>query len=149
MKKLLANATAMGLLALSASCSGGAPSTPPATAGSASTAPSLTTPVASLATAPPELQGAWRATISTGEEATLTLRPKGYSVRRSLGGTGNGWIRVDGNRVVFSSTICELGSGLYEWSIQDETLVFTPLEPRDPCGGRIIFLEGASYTRVE
>ena len=44
---------------------------------------------------------------------------------------------------------CFLGAGAYDWAIADGTLTFTPVEPRDPCGGRIIFLEGAAYTRVE
>ena len=144
----------MMLLAISASCSVASDSTPtsiattsvhPAPSSSAaSTAPSATP----QPTAPPDLQGSWQATISTGEDVTLTLSPYGYTVRRS-GATGTGSIDVDGDRVVFRSPICELGSGAYQWAIDDGALAFTPLEPRDPCAGRIIFLEDAVYTRTD
>jgi hypothetical protein len=96
----------------------------------------------------PELQGTWVATISTGEDVTLELRPGEYTVDRA-GTVGSGSIEVEGDTVVFSSPRCELGSGEYRWSIDGGTLSFTPLEPRDPCANRIIFLEGAAYTRIE
>jgi hypothetical protein len=103
---------------------------------------------APCATAPPELQGLWKATISTGEDVTLELGPSEYTVDRA-GTVGSGSIEGEGDIVVFSSALCELGSGPYRWSIDGETLTFTPLEPRDPCANRIIFLEGAAYTRAE
>jgi hypothetical protein len=98
--------------------------------------------------APDELHGLWQATISTGEAVTLEFRSSGYTVNRA-GTFGSGSISVDGSRIVFASARCELGSGVYEWAIEGETLTFRPLEPRDPCGNRIIFLENAAYTRVE
>jgi hypothetical protein len=79
---------------------------------------------------------------------TLMLSAYGYTVRRGeASGTGN--IEVDGNRIVFTSPRCELGPGAYAWSIEDASLVFTPLEPRDPCANRIIFLEDAVYTLTD
>jgi len=147
------SAAAMVVLVICSSCSA-AESTPAApVTTSARPAPSLSTvsvePAAtSQPTAPPELQASWQATISTGEDVTLMLSAYGYTVRRGeASGIGN--IKVDGNRIVFSSPRCELGSGAYEWSIEDGALVFTPLDPRDPCVNRIIFLEDAIYTRTD
>jgi hypothetical protein len=94
-----------------------------------------------------ELQGLWQATISTGQAVTLELRPTGFIVNRE-GAIGTGAIAVEGERIVFTSR-CELGPGTYRWSIQDATLTFTPIDSGDPCGNRLIFLEGAAYTRVE
>lgn len=116
----------------------------------ASASPPGSTPPAATprATAPTELQGLWQAVISTGEDVTLELRPTAWFVTRS-GAEGNGSIRIDGDRIVFSSSRCELGVGTYTWTIDGGTLTFTPVQPRDPCANRIIFLENASYTRVE
>lgn len=97
---------------------------------------------------PDELRGEWAAIISTGEETTLTLERGTYQVRRGEA-TGTGSIAVDGNVITFRSPRCEAGAGNYEWSIQEDELTFVPLEPRDPCAGRIIFLENATYARVE
>ena len=97
---------------------------------------------------PAELLGAWEAIISTGQEVTLTLGRGTYQVRRGEA-TGAGSIAVDGNVITFRSGQCEAGAGGYEWSIEANELTFVPLEPRDPCSGRIIFLEDATYTRVE
>jgi hypothetical protein len=79
---------------------------------------------------------------------TLELRPSGYTVNRA-GTVGSGSLEVEGDSITFSSARCELGPGEYLWAIDGDTLTFTPVEPRDPCGNRIIFLEGALYTRVE
>lgn len=98
--------------------------------------------------APEELQGTWQATISTGERVILEFRASGYTVNRA-GAVGSGSISVDGDTITFSSARCELGTGSYQWAIEDGTLTFTPLEPRDPCDNRIIFLEDADYTPVE
>ncbi|MEO8510230.1 MAG: hypothetical protein ABI534_03210 [Chloroflexota bacterium] len=95
-----------------------------------------------------ELQGKWEAVISTGEQVTLTLGTGSYQVRRGPA-TGAGSVVVDGNVITFRSTRCELGAGSYEWTIEGDELVFVPMEPRDPCGQRIIFLEDALYTRAE
>lgn len=128
-----------------ASCATGDSPPPSATqAASSAAAASQATP---RPTAPAELQGLWQATISTGEDVTLELRPSGFIVIRS-GARGTGSIRVDGDQIVFASH-CELGPGTYTWEIEGGTLTFTPGEPPDPCGNRIIFLEGAEYTRVE
>jgi hypothetical protein len=135
------------LFALCASCGGvasGSPSTHPSVAVTESP---TATPTPRLS-APMELQGSWEATISTGEHVILTFRPSGYTVNRA-GAQGSGSIDVEGSRITFASARCELGSGSYEWAIEGGTLTFTPLEPRDPCGNRIIFLEDAAYTRVE
>ena len=147
-------AAAVLVIAICASCSAASDGTPTAIAttsaqpassgGRVSTSPSPT----AHPTTPLDLQGSWEATISTGEDVTLTLSPYGFTVRRgSATGTGN--IEVDGDLIVFTSPLCDLGPGAYEWSIQDGALVFTPLEPRDPCPNRIIFLEDAIYTRTD
>jgi len=148
------SAAAMVVLVICSSCSAapeGTPTAPVVT--SARPSPSTSTASGGPAatprpTAPPELQATWQATISTGEDVTLTLSPYGYTVRRGEA-TGIGNIRVEGNRIVFTSPRCELGPGAYEWSIEDGSLMFTPLEPRDPCDNRIIFLEDAIYTRTD
>jgi len=57
-----------------------------------------------------------------------------------------GDVDFDGDRVVFNSPHCERGSGTYRWSIDSGELTFEPLEPLDPCPGRLIFLEGVVYT---
>jgi hypothetical protein len=134
------------LLAACAACSTQLEASTPASAGGSS-APQPTSSPTPRPTAPTELQGLWQATISTGQEVTLELRPTGFIVNRE-GAIGRGAIAVDGDRIVFTSH-CELGPGAYQWSIQGGTLVFVPLDPPDPCGNRLIFLEGAEYTRVE
>ena len=145
---------AMMLIAVAcAACSGGSSASTTATPSVPASEEQSSTAVPSAApsaddSAPDELQGLWEATITTGEDVTLELRASGYTVNRG-GAVGSGSISVDGSQIVFSTTLCQLGKGPYEWSIEGETLTFTPLEPRDPCGNRIIFLEGASYTRVE
>jgi len=73
------------------------------------------------------------------------LSPYGYTVHRTETVVGD--VDFDGDRVVFTSPHCELGSGLYSWSIDSGELTFEPLEPRDPCEGRLIFLEGVVYTK--
>lgn len=119
------------------------PSSPSSAPASESSGPSTTT----QPTTPAELQGSWHATLSTGEEVTLDLSPYGYTVHGVDIVSGN--IDITGDQAVFRSPVCDLGAGIYRWSIEGETLVFTPLEPRDPCAGRIGFLEGATYTRTE
>lgn len=140
---------ALALLMVCAACDADAPPAAPGSAEPSSSAALSVSPTATpRATAPPELQGLWQATISTGEEVTLELRPTAWFVTRS-GAQGNGSIRFDGDRIIFTSARCELGVGTYEWAVEGGTLMFTPVEPRDPCSNRIIFLEGAAYTRVE
>lgn len=97
------------------------------------------------ATTPDELQGSWAATLSTGEKVTLDLSPYGYVVHRTETVVGD--VDFEGDRVVFTSPHCELGPGPYRWSIDSGELTFEPLEPRDPCPGRLIFLDGAVYTK--
>ena len=99
------------------------------------------------ATTPAELQGSWETTISTGEQVTLELSPYGYVVSRGDNPSVAGDVDFDGERVLFSSPHCERGSGLYRWSLDSGELTFEPLEPRDPCPGRLIFLEGVVYTK--
>jgi hypothetical protein len=38
---------------------------------------------------------------------------------------------------------------MYRWSLDGGDLVFAPLAPRDPCGGRIGVLEGQVYRRTD
>lgn len=144
----MAKALALTLLALCAACTTEPAVSPAASATGAESSEPSVSPVPSLAGAPSELLGSWQATISTGEDVVLELRPSGYTVNRG-GAVGSGSIEVDGDSIVFASARCELGPGEYRWSIDGDTLTFTPIEPRDPCGNRIIFLEGATYTRVE
>ncbi|MDQ6682399.1 MAG: hypothetical protein M3Y88_03900 [Chloroflexota bacterium] len=105
-------------------------------------------PASTVAAIPDELLGRWQAVISTGEHVTLTLGRGSYQVRRGAA-TGAGSIAADRNIITFRSPLCDLGPGNYEWTVEGTTLAFVPREPRDPCGGRIIFLKDTTYTRVE
>jgi hypothetical protein len=139
-------------LVLVAGCGSAAPTGGPSHSAGDTAGPSATltgpSPTATpQATTPAELQGSWETTISTGERVTLELGRYGSVVHRGDNPGVAGDVDFDGERVVFSSPHCERGSGLYRWSVNSGELTFEPLEPRDPCPGRIIFLEGVVYTK--
>lgn len=78
----------------------------------------------------------------------MTLDGNQYIVNRGPN-TVPGKISVDGDQIRFFGTErihCD-GEGVYKWSIEDETLTFTALEPLDPCSNRRQVLDGVSFTR--
>lgn len=95
--------------------------------------------------APTELAGRW-ATEINGERWILSLTGTNYTVQ--VGGTsGGGRISVEANQIRFYDSQMGPGDGLYEWTIDGETLTFTELQPSDPVSARD-FLIGVAFTRI-
>ncbi|HKZ19581.1 MAG TPA: hypothetical protein VJQ57_05660 [Acidimicrobiia bacterium] len=79
--------------------------------------------------APPELAGRWVTEVN-GERVMLSFSGTNYAWQ-FVGGQGvGGKISVEGNRIRFYSAPVP-GDGFYEWTIDDDTLTFTELEPAD------------------
>lgn len=149
----------LGLLLLAVACANAAPdpsiTTAPAVATSVatttteaptSTAESTTSTTAAADAAPPEMEGTWRTDLGNGDRVALTLRGTSYQISRG-GNSGTGDISVDGDLIVFSgSSLCD-GVGTYQWSVEGESLTFTPTESGDPCSGRLPVLNGVTYSR--
>ena len=95
--------------------------------------------------APPELAGRW-ATEINGERWILSLTGTNYTVQVA-GTSGGGRISVEGNQIRFYDSPMGPGDGLYEWTIDGETLTFTELQPSDPVSARD-FLMGVTFTRI-
>ncbi len=96
---------------------------------------------------PDELIGDWESRKGT-DAVILTLQASGaYRVKRGVA-RGMGAMAAVGDRQLdfFGGDPCpERGS--YEWTIEGETLTFTPVG-EDECPGRVAVLDGLTYTRV-
>ena len=135
------------LLLASGAC--GAVSTP-------SVAPSQATPTSSPSAAasegvaiPAELVGEWESQKGT-DPVTLTLQESGsYVVMRGVA-TGRGAVTAsaDGTQLDFFGGDPCSGRGSWEWSIEGDTLDFTPVG-EDECPGRTAVLDELIYTRAE
>ncbi len=96
-------------------------------------------------TAPPELAGEWHTAISDADRVTLTLTGNAYHIQRGPN-SGNGGFAVRGDEIRFvRSTICN-GIGVYRWSVDGGSLLFTSIQP-DACPGRADAIDGRTYTR--
>lgn len=137
------------LLVLTAACASAAPDpsvttaqTVPTTAITTTTvAPSTTEEPTTSTTAaadsvPPDLAGRWFSELD-GERLILSLNGTTYAIL--FGTSHDGKVSVDGNQIRFYGGEV-LGDGLYEWTVDGETLTFTALEP-DSSGGRQAALE--------
>lgn len=110
------------------------------------TAAPATTTTAAADAAPPELEGVWQTDLGNGDRVQLNLRGNDYIITRGPN-SGSGDISVDGGLIVFSgSNLCS-GVGTYQWSVEGDSLTFTPTESGDPCSGRRPVLDGVTYTR--
>lgn len=69
------------------------------------------------------------------------LNEGGFSIPAKLSVEGD-QIRIYGGLPIH----CD-GEGIYQWSVEGETLTLTALEPIDPCAQRRGALDGLSYTR--
>ena len=93
--------------------------------------------------APQELEGVWLRDEGNQGVTRLVLRGNSYSFPQAPEG---GRISVDGDLIEFSNgTYCDF-VGTYRWSIQGETLTFTPVEP-DQCLPRQGMLIFGPFTR--
>jgi hypothetical protein len=128
--------------ACSASTQSGAPSLTPAsnsTSAEASEGPAI----------PAELVGEWDSQKGT-DPVTLTLREGGsYIVMRGVA-TGRGAVSAsaDGTQLDFFGGDPCSGRGSWEWSVEGDTLDFTPVG-EDECPGRTAVLDELIYTRAE
>lgn len=138
------------LLVLTAACASAAPDpsvttaqTVPTTAITTTTvAPSTTEEPTTSTTAaadsvPPDLAGRWFSELD-GERLILSLNETTYAISFGNQSPG-GKVSVDGNQIRFYAGRVP-GDGLYEWTVDGETLTFTALEP-DPSSGRQAALE--------
>lgn len=120
-----------------------APATTTLSPNTSASPPSTTARAADAA--PSELAGRW-ATEIDGERWILSLTGTNYTVQ--VGGTsGGGRISVEANQIRFYDSQMGPGDGLYEWTIDGETLTFTELQPSDPVSARD-FLTGVTFTRI-
>ena len=118
-------------------CGGGNATTP--------TAPANPSPPTVLIPAPRVLQAVWVTGLrGSGEQVTLTLSENGYHISRPPS-QASGAISVDGDRIEFSqSTLCA-GTGVYRWSLNGNSLLFTNIS--EPCPGRGEALDGQTYAK--
>jgi hypothetical protein len=137
---------------------GGVPTTSPSSETSAATnappsgtaQPNATPRPTAQFPAPAGLQGTWQAIVDEGDDRlTLKITETGYTITRVVAASpagitlsGSGRVEVDGDEIVFSSSLCD-GDGRYRWSIEGDLLRFTPIAP-DPCPRP---LDGIDYTR--
>lgn len=120
----------------------------------AATTPEVTTTAvtttAAPGAAPPELAGQWETVLDTGDpqmdRVFMSFTGTNYSVSRGPN-SASGAILVEGDRITFSDASACPGIGLYQWSVEGDSLTFTMLDPSDECGGRSPILDGITYTR--
>ena len=96
---------------------------------------------------PDELVGDWESRKGT-DPVILTLEGNGdYRVKRGVA-QGMGAMSAANARQLdfFGGDPCP-DRGSYEWTIEGETLTFTPVG-EDECPGRAAVLDGLTYTRV-
>ncbi len=129
------------LLVASAACS--TPSAPSVTASHST--PSVE--ASERAPIPDELVGDWESQKGT-DPVILTIQASGaYGVKRGVA-RGMGAMAAVNDRQLdfFGGDPCpERGS--YEWTIEGDTLTFTPVG-EDECPGRAAVLDGLTYTRA-
>jgi len=96
---------------------------------------------------PAELVGDWESQKGT-DPVILTLRQNGsYSVKRGVA-RGMGAMRAaNATQLDFYGGDPCPERGSYEWTIEGETLTFTPVG-EDECPGRAAILKGLTYTRA-
>jgi hypothetical protein len=96
------------------------------------------------------MAGQWGTDLDTGDpqmdRVFITFNGTRYSVSRGPN-SSSGLILVEGDRITFSDNNVCPGIGVYQWSIEGETLTFTMLDPPDQCNGRTPILDGITYTR--
>jgi hypothetical protein len=133
----------ISLLLLVASAACGSPSAPSAT--TSHSTPSVE--ASARAPIPDELIGDWESRKGT-DPVILTLQESGaYRVKRGLA-RAMGAMAAVGDRQLdfFGGDPCpERGS--YEWAIEGDTLILTPVG-EDECPGRAAVLDGLTYTRA-
>jgi hypothetical protein len=128
------------LLVLSAGCS--AASTP-----SVEPSPTPSAEASEAAPIPDELIGDWESRKGT-DTVILTLQESGaYRVKRGVARGMGAMSAVNARQLdFFGGDPCPY-RGSYEWTIEGETLTFTPLG-EDECPGRAAVLDGLTYTRA-
>jgi hypothetical protein len=124
------------------------------TASPVTTAEVITTTSQPADAVPAELEGVWYVDQGAFGVARLILRENSYSMPPGAGGQ----ISVTGELIQFSGDltcpslaeadpeILQEATGVYRWSIQGTTLMFTPVEP-DDCSAREVELTRNPYTR--
>lgn len=111
------------------------------------TSEATTTTSAAADAAPPELAGRWE-TENQGERLILSFTGNDYTVQIPASGVNiAARISVEGNQIRFSGGP-NPGEGLYEWTVDGDTLTFTELEPPDQSNVRRGILIGFTFTRL-
>jgi hypothetical protein len=91
-------------------------------------------PPSPVSPAPPELQGGWVTVLrATAEQVTLMLGETGYGITTGSD-AAHGAIEVHGDQIEFSHSSACPGIGIYRWSLNGDSLLFTSRS--EPCGGR-------------
>ena len=117
---------------------------PAASTATQSPVPIPASPTPGLDPVPLELRAAW--TTRLGDETmTLTLFERSYAVRRGPNRTTGGLGTRDGEIRFLASTACN-GTGTYRWSLQGNSLRFSPVSP-DECPGRFEIMDNTTYQR--
>jgi hypothetical protein len=96
---------------------------------------------------PDELVGDWESRKGT-DPVILTLQESGaYRVKRGLARGMGAMAAVSVRQLDFFGGDPCPERGSYEWTIEGDTLTFTPLG-EDECPGRAAVLDGLTYTRA-
>ena len=138
-----------------AACAGATQATPPGATAATSPAVSASptpSPAASPThvvpddAAPEALQGRWKTSLGSGDDATLFIYETAFKVVRGVSDAGK--FSVTGNVATFGGVSgCDV-VGTYEWAISGGILTFTPIEPRDTCR-RADVLIGHDFERAQ
>lgn len=103
-------------------------------------------PSPSQGTVPPELQGRWvTMLVATNEQVTLMLTDSRYQIDRGVDSV-TGAAAVNGAQIQFSVSSACVGTGIYQWSLNGGSLLFT--KNSDPCPGRAEAVDHQTYRRA-
>jgi len=90
--------------------------------------------------------------IENGSTTTLVLDANAYTLF-TFDGVGSGSVDVSGEDAkltFFNSNLCT-GRGTYAWQLVEKDRLAITATPsgNDPCGGRMMHLDGRTYRRIQ